>query len=273
MRIALTAGSALLAFGLLAFVEPAFAQADGERWLAECRERDRDSRSDVHCEIRELRVALPRDLLTIDGGRNGGISVMSSNRSDVLVRARVETRVRRGTDAVGLAKQIAVTAGDLIRADGPSPRNGVSWSVSYVVEVPAQTNLNLTTNNGPISIDGMRSRIELAVRNGPVAVRGGTGGDVRGRVRNGPVTVDLEGDRWEGAGLDLETVNGPISLRIPENYSATLETGTVHGPMSIGFPMTVTINGRITRRIATQLGSGGPSIRVVTTNGPASIHR
>jgi hypothetical protein len=196
MRIQLGTGSALLAFGLLAFVEPALAQADGERWLAECRERDRDSRTDVHCEIRDLRVALPRDLLTIDGGRNGGISVVSSNRSDVLVKALVETRVRRGTDAVGVAKQIAVMAEDLIRADGPSLRNGMS-----------------------------------------------------------------------------ETANGPISLRIPENYSAMLETGTVHGPMSIGVPMTVTINGRITRRVATQLGSGGPSIRVVTTNGPASVHR
>jgi hypothetical protein len=110
MRIQLGTGSALLAFGLLAFVEPALAQADGERWLAECRERDRESRTDVHCEIRDLRVALPRDLLTIDGGRNGGISVVSSNRSDVLVRALVETRVRRGTDAVGVAKQIAVMA-------------------------------------------------------------------------------------------------------------------------------------------------------------------
>jgi len=142
-----------------------------------------------------------------------------------------------------------------------------------MVEVPAQTNLNLMTHNGPISIDGMKSVIELSAKNGPLAVRRATGGEVRGRATNGPISVELEGRRWEGPGLDLETTNGPISLSIPEDYSATLEAGTVNGPMWINFPMTLTIHGRVAHRISTQLGSGGPLIRVVTTNGPASIRR
>jgi hypothetical protein len=35
----------------------------------------------------------------------------------------------------------------------------------------------------------------------------------------------------------------------------------------------VTINGRVTDRISTTLGSGGPLVRVVTTNGPMSVRR
>jgi DUF4097 and DUF4098 domain-containing protein YvlB len=85
--------------------------------------------------------------------------------------------------------------------------------------------------------------------------------------------VKLTGARWEGAGLDAETMNGPADLRIPEDYNAKIDFGTINGPMSVGFPLTVTINGRITDRISTTLGTGGAPIRVVTTNGPMTVRR
>ena len=43
--------------------------------------------------------------------------------------------------------------------------------------------------------------------------------------------------------------------------------------MSVDFPMTVTIQGRLSHRINTTLGSGGAPVRVVTTNGPLVIKR
>jgi len=74
-----------------------------------------------------------------------------------------------------------------------------------------------------------------------------------------------------GAGLDAETSNGPLSLRVPDGYSAHLEAGTNNGPMSLGFPVTVV--GRIGRSISTDLGKGGTTIRAITHNGPLSIER
>jgi hypothetical protein len=43
--------------------------------------------------------------------------------------------------------------------------------------------------------------------------------------------------------------------------------------MDVAFPMTVTISGRVKDRISTTLGSGGPPVRVVTTNGPMTVRR
>jgi hypothetical protein len=61
-------------------------------------------------------------------------------------------------------------------------------------------------------------------------------------------------------------------MRIPANYSARLETGTVNGGFDIDFP--ITLQGRIDRRrIATQLGAGGPTIRAVTTNGGVRVRK
>jgi hypothetical protein len=114
--------------------------------------------------------------------------------------------------------------------------------------------------------------MDLSTHNGPLSLVG-VGGNVRARAQNGPLLVKLAGARWDGAGLDAETMNGPAVLKIPEGYNAKLDFGTVNGPMDVGFPLMVTINGRVTDRISTTLGTGGPLVRVVTTNGPMSVRR
>ena len=89
--------------------------------------------------------------------------------------------------------------------------------------------------------------------------------------RTAASTPTLTGDTWEGAGLDLRTTNGGVRLRIPEDYSARLETGTVNGGIDIDFP--VTVQGRIGREFSTTLGDGGPLVRAETTNGGVRITR
>ncbi|HEY5565714.1 MAG TPA: hypothetical protein VIM81_00530, partial [Gammaproteobacteria bacterium] len=79
------------------------------------------------------------------------------------------------------------------------------------------------------------------------------------------------GDTWEGEGLDLRTTNGGVRLRIPDDYSARLETGTVNGGVDIDFP--VTVQGRIGRELSTTLGEGGPLVRAETTNGGVRVSR
>jgi hypothetical protein len=96
-------------------------------------------------------------------------------------------------------------------------------------------------------------------------------GDVRGRTTNGGVHVELDGRRWDGAGLDVQTTNGGVTLEVPADYSARLETGTVNGGLDLEFP--VTVQGRIGRRLATTLGEGGPTVRAMTTNGGVRILR
>ena len=71
--------------------------------------------------------------------------------------------------------------------------------------------------------------------------------------------------------LNLETTNGGADLEIPADYSARLETATVNGGWDIDYPLVV--QGRIARRLTSDLGDGGPPIRAVTTNGGVSIDR
>lgn len=191
------------------------------------------------------------------------------SESGILVRARVQAYARTSEEARALAQQVRVqTEGDEIHATGPERREGRVWSVSYEVFVPRRTGLQVETTNGGIAVERVAGDMHLQARNGPVSLRG-VSGDVHARTANGPVRVVLEGDRWAGAGLDAETHNGPVTLEVPDNYSARLETGTVNGPMNFQIP--VTVQGRISRRIQTDLGRGGAPIRVVTTNGPVTV--
>jgi len=112
--------------------------------------------------------------------------------------------------------------------------------------------------------------MDLRAVNGSITLRE-VSGDVRGETSNGSVNASLDGNSWKGEGLDLTTSNGSVNLEIPSKYNARLETGTVNGGMNIDFP--ITVQGFIGRRITTTLGSGGPRVRAVTTNGGVRIRQ
>ena len=156
-------------------------------------------------------------------------------------------------------------------ADGPrSLGRRESWHVSYQLVVPSRTSLSLQTTNGGISLSDVDGEIDFRTVNGGVTLKR-LAGNVRGRTSNGGIDVELDGATWNGDGLQVETQNGGVKMAIPSNYSARLETGTVNGRMNIDFP--VTVQGRIGRTIDTQLGSGGPLIRVRTSNGGVNIRQ
>jgi DUF4097 and DUF4098 domain-containing protein YvlB len=260
------AGLALLPSGLSA------QRSSDDEWLRDCRDsEDRGSRA-VYCDVRVQTVAAGRTL-RIDAGQNGGIHVVGSNRSDVEVHARVQARAETERDAEDVAKDVELRLEPgSISARGPSTGRRESWSVSFVVYVPNRSDLDLSAHNGPVGIDDVSGAIEATTVNGPLSLSG-VAGDVTARTQNGPLNIDLTGSRWDGAGLDAETRNGPVHLSVPDGYSAALETGTVNGPFDTEVPLTVTQLGRVNRRIESTLGSGGPRIRAITTNGPVVIRR
>lgn len=250
---------------------------DDEDWLQDCRRDDygwrRHDRRYRYCEMRETGIHAPGGTLRVDPGRNGGVNIRAWDRDSIDIVVKIQVNAGSPDDAERLARDIRiVTTGGAIRAEGPARLDDEGWSVSFDIQAPRRSDLDLATENGPLSVRGVTGTMSLSAHNGPVALHG-VAGDVHARVHNGPLTVYLAGNRWEGTGLDAETVNGPVVLAIPENYSARLETGTVNGPMSVDFPMTVTIQGRLNHRLNTTLGSGGAPVRVVTTNGPLVIRR
>lgn len=255
------------AFGVLAVWPAALI---GQTSTLTCDQRRRgDDEGERVCEIRELPVAMRSDL-TVDGGPNGGIRVQGWDRNEIRLWARVEARASSEADARDLMEAVEIATDGTVRASGPRTRHREWWTVTFEVFVPRATNLDLETTNGGVRIAGVQSRVRFAVTNGGVRLRD-LGGDVSGRTTNGGVALELSGDAWDGAGVDVRTTNGGVQVLVPEGYNAHLVTGTTNGGLSFDFP--VTVQGRINRRLETDLGSGGATIRAVTTNGSVHIRR
>jgi len=70
---------ALAILAALVPIRPAVAQRDDADWLAQCR-RDGWNRRESYCEVRQERMRAPGGTITVDGLRNGGVSVIGLDR-------------------------------------------------------------------------------------------------------------------------------------------------------------------------------------------------
>ena len=236
-----------------------------------CRNNNWGNDYERYCEVRES--MMPAGALNVDAGQNGGIVVEAWDGNDIRVRAVVQGSARSEARAREIAGQVQVqSGGGRVYATGPDLERRESWSVSYRINVPRRNDLDLHANNGGITIVGVNGNMRFDTTNGGVKLQD-VGGRVNGETRNGGLNVTLSGDRWDGEGLDVETSNGAVTLNLPENYNAELETRTVNGGLRIDFP--ITVQGELTARrgINTTLGSGGPLVRVRTTNGGVKVAR
>lgn len=266
-------GRSLLITAMLTVASLVAVAQDKGRGSLTCRDNNNwyGDRLVSNCEIREQTLAPNGGTIAIDGRQNGGVSVKGWDQGQILIRAQVQAAAPNAGEAEQLARQIRIeTGGNKIYASGPEHQKNYNWSVSYEVFVPRRSDLALETHNGGIAISEVNGRINFTAMNGGVVLRK-VGGSVHGSTMNGGLVVELAGDRWDGETLDVSTTNGGVQMSVPENYSAHLQTGTVNGGISVDFP--VTVQGRITKELSLNLGSGGATVKAMTTNGGVRVKR
>ncbi len=235
--------------------------------------RDHDDDYRQHCEVRDS--TMPAGPLTVDAGDNGGITVDAWDRNEVRVRAIVRGAARSEDRAKQIADSVQVqSGGGRVSASGPGRDRDRRewWSVSYRINVPRKSDLDLNANNGGISITGVNGNVRFDTTNGGVRLTD-LAGRVNGATRNGGLTVNLGGNRWEGDGIDVVTSNGGVTVAVPEGYNAQLETRTVNGGFRSDIPLTIQGELSSRRGVSAQLGAGGSTVRVRTTNGGLKIGR
>ncbi len=259
------------------------ARADGSRAGA-CERSEEGGWSDDRgyaCERRTITLS-PRRELRLEAGPNGGARVRGSDSVRApVVTAVVQAHARTDEDAARLAAAVNLRDdGGTLTADGPDGDafgdRRAGWSVSWRVEVPRRTDLDVRANNGGVHVARVGGRIRLHSNNGGVSLDS-VGGDVEAHTNNGGARATLAGRAWDAAGqadahLDLHSNNGGATLRLPAGYAARVSVGTNNGSLAVDFP--VTVQGRLDpRRLELTLGGGGAPIRVTTNNGGARLGR
>jgi hypothetical protein len=238
----------------------------------------------------EDRLTMPQSSSTVrvNAAQNGGVYVYGSDRNDFAVlnckfamsddRSTAERQlldIKMSFDDGGLAIK--------------GPEDG-DWTSYLIIQAPRNSSLSLTGMNGPIAFTGMTGKMEVQNTNGPLSIRNSSGeikaditngpisyagnsGDVRLRAENGPIAVRLAGTSWTGKGLDAESTNGPLALKLPDNYtSGVLVQTRGYSP----FHCSHCDNARKDfdeNNKSVQFGNGSPVVvHLSTVNGPVSIN-
>lgn len=218
-------------------------------------------------------------------GVNGSIEAEPASGGDVEVLA--EKHARRDDPADVEIKVVEHAGGVTICAVYPGSR----WSlrgnscepgdagnlgadrndveVEFHVRVPEGVHFAGRTVNGGITAEGLGGDVLANTVNGSVRASGK--GVVRGETVNGSLYARLGRADWTGD-LSYSTVNGSITVELPEGANADVRASTVNGGIEADFPLS--IKGKWGPKSARgTLGSGGRSLELETVNGAIKLRK
>jgi len=141
--------------------------------------------------------------------------------------------------------------------------------VDYHIRAPYSANVKLSTTNGDIQLAGPHvfGTLRAQSTNGRIRATG-LENSASATTTNGTVTLDVV--KLGEDGISCETTNGMISLTLPPGVNARLSARVTNGAITQeGFNLAVSEQSR--RRLDGTIGSGGPPIRLETTNGAIQI--
>jgi len=142
-------------------------------------------------------------------------------------------------------------------------------SVTWTVRLPDGVNLEAHTVNGDVTVMDVSGDVGASTVNGDVDLS--TRGTAEAHTVNGSITASLGRADWEGRAA-FKTVNGSVTLEVPDGLSARVDASTVHGSIETDFP--ITVRGRFARRsLHGTIGDGGRDLEIGTVNGSIRIRK
>jgi hypothetical protein len=211
---------------------------------------------------------------------NGPIDVVAGHSESLFVRVEKSWRhsdpqsvqiipvlTERGVTicAMWRAREMRCEAGGDYRLNGVK-KNDVA--VRIVVQLPRNVPVEASTVNGGLQIAGVSAPVEATTVNGRIHVIT-SAGPVRATTVNGSIEAIMES--LTSGDVKLTTVNGSVMAGLPRSINANIDAETVNGRVETDFP--VKVSGKISpRHLRGTIGSGGPTLKLVTVNGSIGLH-
>jgi len=209
---------------------------------------------------------------------NGAIDIkgVSGNRVHIVAIKKA------GTQEYLDGLEIEVDASDdLIRIETHHPESGGGWfhwgdykdgsgSVAYSLEVPAGVELDtIETVNGDIKVSGVTGSVNCETVNGGIILEG-LENDAGLDTVNG--TIDVQFSKLgSGQRVNVDAVNGKITMRLPENASAQIHAETLNGGIDADEFGLKPEKGFVGHDLDGNLGNGDARVNLDTVNGSITI--
>lgn len=219
-------------------------------------------------------------------GVNGSIRALAASGDEIDVTAKKTAR-RSDPDEVEI-KVVPSEEGVTICAVYPTPRRarhenrcepGDDWSsstenndvtVDFTIKLPAGIVFDGRTVNGDVDAENLGADASVSTVNGSVDVS--AAGHVEATTVNGSIRATMGRADWSGD-AEFSTVNGGITLTLPDGVSTEVRAETVNGDLETDFPLTV--SGRFgPRHMRGTIGGGGNrTLELSTVNGSIRIRK
>ncbi|MEJ2503155.1 MAG: DUF4097 family beta strand repeat-containing protein [Gemmatimonadota bacterium] len=217
-------------------------------------------------------------------GVNGQVRAVGTDDDIVSVTA---DRHGRRDDPMSVRIEVVEHAGGVtICAVYPTPRNARRENdcrpgggqnsvqrndvkVDFDIRVPEGVRFAGHTVNGSVDAEEIRADVRASTVNGNVDVA--TTGFAEASSVNGDISCRLGRSAFDGD-VEFETVNGSITIEMPDGLNADFRANTVNGSIDSDFPILVT--GKVSRRsLRGTIGDGGPELRLSTVNGSIRLRK
>jgi DUF4097 and DUF4098 domain-containing protein YvlB len=161
--------------------------------------------------------------------------------------------------------------------------NGGFGGRSFEIQVPARTNLDLSSFGGPIVVEGVEGELEVKSSGGPVTLT-----DVAGAVvatsTGGPVTAKLSRVSADKA-MSFTSFGGNVDVTLPASVKANVKMRSMQGEIYTDFDLQQKpVGGTTTRKggafrfdandaIVGTINGGGPEITLHTFSGRVLLRK
>jgi hypothetical protein len=223
---------------------------------------------------------------------NGSITIRGGVTAECNVMAKITASAGSEEEAKKLAEETKVTLepfGNTLttKIQRPYSITNQSVSVSFDVKLPNQTDLELTTHNGTVSITNITGKVDAATHNGRVNTESISGamkllthnggitckeisGDMELQTHNGGIEAAYSKSASSVCNISIVTHNGGIDFTAPPNLSAAVEVSTHNGSIDFGLPITAI--GEISKKqLRGTIGGGQGKLYLETHNGSIKI--
>jgi DUF4097 and DUF4098 domain-containing protein YvlB len=204
---------------------------------------------------------------------NGGITVEAVDGNTLDIKAHIIVRGVTEEAAQANLKQVQVieeASSGRVRVEARFPkdlgRRGVQ--VTYTIRAPRTAKLNLETVNGEVTVAGVLGGVKAETTNGDVVGRG-LGNAVIAGTTNGGIKIQMV--TLGGDGISLETTNGTIELKLPEDAKATVSARCVNGGISVSDLAFEKVGEGTRRKLDGKINGGGSAVKLETVNGSIRV--
>jgi hypothetical protein len=175
------------------------------------------------------------------------------------VRLEIDVWTPPGSDLTVVTSDGDVAAGPLAGRIDIRTRDG------RIRVAELSGDIRLQSTDGSIEAQGLDGRLELHARDGHGRVHGRFDALALEATDGNLDVVVAKGSKPTG-GWSVETRDGRIELRLPPDFSATLDAETRDGSLDVDLP--VVVHGRMQRHaIRGDLNGGGPVLTLRSTDG------